>query len=496
MSRKSVMTILAAGLSGLLPIAPAAAAPVTVEYPSVDCPDTGTDGLQNCIDSVDAGSTVVLTAEIIDEDAAIEKSLILRPTTPSLKPRLRRVGVRSSGSEPTIAVIQDMRFSDSGVVSFVEGSGHSVIFRNIEMVEDQSDLEGIEITAFVPASITIENSVLRRNDEDQNAVINFFTQHASGTVRFRAVGNRITAKGDPNSGGGIELALEGSGKVRADIYNNTISDVASCLCGASAGITVTADDGIKAVVNIVGNTIDHSATDAMGQRNDLTTGHLKLNVFNNIFTRNGFGGIRLETGQPGTLTFRAGYNNYFGNKGSNLFDGQSAGPGNLKLDPRYANPSKRDFRLKADSPLIDKGLTCSPGGIANPDAAGRHRLAGKSVDMGAFERNGPAINGLVMLGDSGPNTLNGTDGRDILCGYGGKDVLRGKAGNDYIDAGPGNDVAIGGPGKDRVLGNKGNDTICTRDGVKGDVADGGPGTDKARTDPDDKRISIEGSGSC
>jgi Ca2+-binding RTX toxin-like protein len=249
-------------------------------------------------------------------------------------------------------------------------------------------------------------------------------------------------------------------------------------------------------VNVIGNTIDNSATEAIQQRNSFTTGRLVLNVFNNIFSHNDVRAIDLESGQPGSLVFRAGFNDYFANGNPNRLDGQSEGTGNLTVDPRYADLSTKNFRLSSNSPLINAGFTCSPGGVANPDAAGKHRLSGRAVDLGAYENGGGTITGIVLLGTSGADALNGTSGRDILCGYNGADLLKGGGGPDFVDGGDGPDKVIGGPGVDLVLGHSGDDILCTRDGTSGDVADGGSGSDRAETDGGDTRISVEGSGGC
>jgi Ca2+-binding RTX toxin-like protein len=159
------------------------------------------------------------------------------------------------------------------------------------------------------------------------------------------------------------------------------------------------------------------------------------------------------------------------------------------------NESNGNLRLQASSPLIDRGVTCSRGGVAGPDAAQRSRIHGKSVDIGAFEFGaGPA--GEVIVGTNGPDIESGGPHADILCGYGGKDKLIGAEGNDYLDGGAGNDTLRGGPGLDRLFGRDGNDRLCAKDGVAGDVVDGGPGTDSFQADPGDRLSSVEVHATC
>lgn len=413
-----------------------------------------------------------------------------------MQPHLLAVLVGSPATGAANITVEDVRLTLGLRVALTTGNRHVVTIRRVNIGQDFSAPTGLEVQADVGASITVENSILRNHRQDFTPVVSLFGQNPTGPVRFRLVGNRITAQNDAKSSGGIRLQMEGTGSVRAEFYNNLIWDVAGCQCGIAAGIGIALDPTYKATVNIVGNTFDNSATNGVQQRNDFTTGRMLLNVFNNVFTHNGSAPISLEKGSPGTLIFRAGYNDFFANENPNFLDGLPPGPGNLNADPRYRNRAGKDFRLAASSLLINKGSTCSPGGVADPDASGRHRLNGAAVDIGALENGGPVITGVVRVGTDGPDTLVGTPGPDILCGNAGNDVLRGGPGADYVDGGAGNDWVIGGTGVDRVYGGAENDSVCTRDNAGGDLADGGAGTDKADTDPGDIRASVEAGGGC
>jgi Ca2+-binding RTX toxin-like protein len=149
--------------------------------------------------------------------------------------------------------------------------------------------------------------------------------------------------------------------------------------------------------------------------------------------------------------------------------------------------------LQATSPLIDAGQVCSPGGVAITDAAGHTRLAGPSVDMGAFERDAGPTTGVALVGGGGPDSLVGTPGADILCGMGGDDKLEGGGGRDYLDGGAGADLLFGDGGPDRLFGGPGDDPcLDTKDGVHGnDRADGGPGNDGFLGDSGDVRVNVE-----
>jgi Ca2+-binding RTX toxin-like protein len=99
--------------------------------------------------------------------------------------------------------------------------------------------------------------------------------------------------------------------------------------------------------------------------------------------------------------------------------------------------------------------------------------------------------GDTIIGDSGPNVINGLSGEDHLRGGGGNDVLTttlddlqgssgwddiyGGAGDDTISSGNASDILGGGPGNDRILSHGGDDTLVGDEGD--DFMDGGAGND-------------------
>jgi hypothetical protein len=61
----------------------------------------------------------------------------------------------------------------------------------------------------------------------------------------------------------------------------------------------------------------------------------------------------------------------------------ASGAGNLAAEPLFVNAGAGDYRLRAESPCVDTGNSAAVAGAL--DLAGRARIHGKAVDMGAYE---------------------------------------------------------------------------------------------------------------
>jgi hypothetical protein len=456
----ALVTALAVMGSGLATTA-TLAAPQTVRYPSGACPDTGAQGLNQCVAQVDAGSTIVLVDEIIDEYVIIDKSLTLRGESRTYRPILSQVILDDAGPTPLDITVEDIRVRRVIRAEAIDtGSGHRVTIRGVEVGRGESNAEGIRILASAPMTLIVEHSWIR-SAASQYSGLAFYTNRDGGTSRFRAVGNRITQAGSAVGGSGINVSMNGSGTTFVDLYANSIVDVAGSNAGGASGILVRPDDSVQADVDVVGNTVARSGSAAFLLWNSVgASGRARLDLFDNNLSHSRQGVVITED-VAGTTTLQAGHNNTFQNTQGNYYEGRGRGSGDLHVDPRFVDLAGGDLRLRTGSPLIDRGLVCQPGGLAIRDAAGKHRLAGPSVDVGAYERGAGAATGKVVLGTSRTETLLGSKGADILCGFGG------------------------------------NDRLCARDGTRGnDFVDGGAGRDKARTDLRDRRRSVEASGGC
>ncbi len=147
------------------------------------------------------------------------------------------------------------------------------------------------------------------------------------------------------------------------------------------GVGVTTWHGAKNI-NIVNNTVDHAHIGGIfvgsGDNGaDATTGDY-ITVENNIVTNSPIG--IWEGGTTGVHN-RYVTNLLFGNgMDVRLQNGRAVGI--ITADPRFVNPSSRDYRLQANSPAIDAGTS---DGAPPIDFGGSTRPQGFGYDIGAHE---------------------------------------------------------------------------------------------------------------
>jgi len=459
-----------------------------------NCP---TDVLQDCVDASDPGDTILIaTDDPIHEVVSVDHTLTIQPDT-GFHPTVAVIGI-GDGSTGTLGVfLSGLRIPGGVLVRLTAGSGHVVSLRDLDLESSQAVGSALFADLRVPSSVELTSSRLKET-VDEGSALEVEAASPSGLVAFRAVGNRIRGNRGEQGGGGITLRTSRAGSVRADFLNNTVWGARAC-CASDAGISLEPQGLSHADVDIVGNTIDHTGGDALGVRSFLfAAGHISIDAFDNVFSNSRLSAINIDSARPATLDFRAGHSDFFNNGDPNFLEGHSTGSGNLQVNPQFVGAATGALVLKPTSPLIDRGLVCSPGGVADPDAVGHARLSGPSVDMGAFERGSGPPTGDVFLGTVGGDMLDGTPGADILCGMGGPDDLRGGGGRDFVDGGRGEDVLFGNGGPDRLFGGPGNDPcLFTADGVEGnDRADGGLGNDGFLSDPGDVLVNVEHHSPC
>lgn len=501
-ARIGVASVLLA-LVGLLPSPALGGFPLLLVFPG-GCrqPDNGL--LQNCINTANSGDGIQIRTNTIDEHITIQDMSLALTAGAGFHPNIVQ-GAQIGTSAGTYSVsITGIVFNAPVAVALDGGSGHTLTFNKVRItvstVINNMYPPALSIESMVPASMSLTRSVIS-NTSDFGSGVSLEAQNSTGRALFRLVGNRIS--GSAKSGGGLGFDGFGGGTVHLGLYNNVIQkfNCDSCLSrgGTPSVIGISAEGTSHVLVNIVGNTIDHGGFPALRvvdavEQSGSAQGTLTVNAFNNVFSNQKSSAIRLDSSAswgPTSLTFHAGRNDYYAIGQPNVLGGYSLGSGNLHLAPKYVSATTGNLRLQASSPLINRGVVCSPGGVADPDAAGHHRLAGASVDLGAYEYGAVTPTGVVLVGNGAADPLIGTDGADILCGMGGADLLKGMGGADYLDGGSGADEIVGGGGPDRLFGRSGADTLCAVDGHGNDHLFGGAGTDAYKADPGDSLNGVE-----
>ena len=487
---------------GLLAAAPAARAlPNVWLYPSSAPCDTT---LQACVNAAAAGDTVRVVADVPQAGSlSLTKSLTIEgdpnvTARPALGRKLTRTAITISSEDPTDVTqvnvtIHHLRLVQMGISAYYpKGSGSTLEISDVDIssVAGSNGNSAIDLTAYAPITVRITDDTI----ESDGYGIRLSTA-TGGTAGFGVPTpgafeawierNDITTP-DPSNSVGNDLSLRpyagSSSWVR--FYDNLIDGVGGCNCGNASGVAIgnvsVSGSGGDSRVDAWHNTIVRTGKGGTGFPPGIAVGRdplapLMVTLFDNIWALGKGGGIRVD----GSPTMSNGLNDWYGNAEKNHW-GVVPHPNELTVAPGFVDPGG-DFRLASGSALFDRGAVCRPGGLGVLDLTGRLRLAGASVDVGAYERGAAfGTSGIVEIAGSADNTLTGTSGQDFLCGGPGKDDISGAGGSDYLEGGKGLDVVHGGPG---------DDTIVTKDGLAGDIADGGKGVDLCRVDPGDTKIS-------
>ena len=134
-------------------------------------------------------------------------------------------------------------------------------------------------------------------------------------------------------------------------------------------------------------------------------------------------------------------------------------------------------------------VTASLDGLANDGAAGEDHLLGDIENLRGEDGDD------TLIGNDGPNRLEGYFGDDTLIGGGGDDEILGDVGTDRIAAGAGADDIHGDVGDDHIAAGDGDDSIHGGDGVDrieagdgDDVIDAGEGADTIEAGPGDDEL--------
>ena len=115
--------------------------------------------------------------------------------------------------------------------------------------------------------------------------------------------------------------------------------------------------------------------------------------------------------------------------------------------------------------------------------------AGTGDDVVSLAAGPKALDGYVVLGEGGSDTINGSRMGDVLYGDNESVSPVSIPGNDVIRGNGGSDALFGGMGEDQLFGGEGNDLLVGGEGA--DQLDGGAGMDRGVIDRTDKFTDIE-----
>lgn len=393
----------------------------TLDYPG-DAPCNGT--LQACIDGASASDIVELaTDDAITEDLEIARSLTLRAAegfAPIIGDGAEERSVdlcASAGSETgsVVIVIEGLIFDFARVrcslgadrpfrrltlrnntVTYVKNEpGFPVLDFFIQSAADiiiegnlidfALDHNGVPAIGFdvrsTSANVTVENNDIASTGTS----IGISGNDASG-LQAMVSRNRITASDSDRSQTGVDIILSNGGTYTASVLGNVIHGVGGCSCGRNSGIHLTtAGFTGKADFTVTHNTIAATAPAAEGLLAILDgEGEMALNVYNNTVSGAGSSGFRLINSSTGPFSMNGDTNNSFDNAFPDYFrDLTPLTP--MAVNPLFVFEGGHDYRLRANSLLIDAGTDESIGGTTTLDAEGDHRRSGAAVDIGAYE---------------------------------------------------------------------------------------------------------------
>jgi Ca2+-binding RTX toxin-like protein len=482
---------IAFSLAALVIPAPALALSQVWVFPDY-CPQTWDATLQDCINDAAQGDSIVIATDTPGGFLSIYNKSIDLYAADGYAPEFTNGANVEFNSGTHEFSLRGVSFREPFTINLTGGSGHVVDIDGVGFATSSRYKTALRISASVSSSVTLRRDSVGLTNQGQP--IYFESKPAAGQlVSLRAVGDSLTAAGIGGAAtDAIAMQVQGAGTTNIDIDNLSVWHV------PGAAVALAAAENANVRLNLTGAAIESTDEALFVHDGQMAGGYLTVNMFNSVASH--ISGLAIWLHESSTyhpiFHFNAGYNDFYAIGHPNQLEGHSLGSHNLAVDPKYVDQTNGDLRLQSDSPLINKGLVCSPSGLADPDAAGNHRLKGTSVDIGAYERGAVAPNGTVVLGSPAGDLLYGTGGDDILCGYNGNDYLYGNGGNDYVDGGSGNDRLYAGTGKDRLYGDLGDDLLCARDGAGGDYLNGGGGTDAYRADSSDTRVSLESAGDC
>jgi hypothetical protein len=383
----------------------------------------------------------------------------------------------------------DQNHSDSkGGAMYVRGNrGTTTIESNTITNNTSYESGGLQLITS-DGNVVITGNIITGNSSTQmggalysstsaGSGVNVYTQTISHNV--------ITDNSSSKDGGGISLGASSFTVLDISnnlIANNTILPNDMDYDGNGGGIYAHLNFGDDVELNISSNTIVSNQADGNGGGVYIVNRRsgAEINLTNNIIYANkhelnGIAGdfmgsdMSIESDpEDYSLTLEGNdadlSSNGIAGKYSGVYVIDAPDSNYDNLDPLFKDATNGDYRLSAESSLINAGITL-PSSEGN-DLAGNARLLDGIIDVGAYEFN--IVTDYTEIDAAGGGTITGTAGIDIITGgdlsitvFAGEgddsivgstlsDVLNGEGGNDTITANTGSDYITGGLGFDQI----------------------------------------------
>lgn len=299
-------------------------------------------------------------------------------------------GMTTEGTSPTISNCDfDTNFSFYGGGLHVVGGAPTItgsLFDNNTVLSAPVNGEGAGLalvnksTAFVSGSTFHYNTAhsgggIYIYDASPNVVLN--------TIKFNDASLKL------GYGAGISMGKAGGSIELNEIYYNTGNQ--------GAGMSIRA----KSTALVYGNIVDHNAAaGAKGMGGGIQSVNATAFLVANTIADNSAiigGGFHASGSVAPTINSSIIWGNTASTTNPSIFDGTgvlivqfcdvegtSLGGSSLSIDPLFANPVNRDYRLSSGSPVVDAGdFTLSLSGF---DVYGNPRVINGRVDMGGSEQ--------------------------------------------------------------------------------------------------------------
>ncbi len=228
--------------------------------------------------------------------------------------------------------------------------------------------EGIDVKA------GCNNARIYRNRVERVRSVGIYVDAWSQTQsNIEVFSNTVTQ----THGAGYALSAEAGGVLeRLRFYNNIAYQ-----CGMAGLMIPSYGTGTIRNCAITNNTLYRNGNSYFGGIvvGEWTSPIHDIVIRNNIVSDNAAYQIKVWS-RDGISRITVDHNLINGFRGA---EDEIKGSDSIEGDPRFVDPARADFRLREDSPAIDRGAA---EGASNVDFAARKRPQGRGVDIGAYER--------------------------------------------------------------------------------------------------------------